>query len=232
MLSPTLWGAAACSSDCKIESTSASRKLGGYCRGSSRSSESTYPVILVVALARRLPEPISPVTAVPLWPELLFRKLLAPAGSFIEHFGETLSGAEVLADRFEDRDQLVDRGTNLVGVGGGDVLPDVRRARGEACRVREPSAGQHQTFGADVRAHALHQRARGHLRQVTEERHQSIVRIGRHRLRPRAERLDERAQTIVPAGQQPRPALEEIGTRVLEPAACRAGQRVAADEDE
>ena len=58
----------------------------------------------------------------------------------------------------------------------GDVAPDLGRAGREPRRVDEPASGELEPGVTDGVADDLHQRARGQLRQVTQEREQAIVR--------------------------------------------------------
>ena len=51
---------------------------------------------------------------------------------------------EVGAQFLQQRDEGVERLADLIGVGGGDVLPDLGRARGEPGRVDEAAAGERQ----------------------------------------------------------------------------------------
>ena len=90
-------------------------------------------------------------------------------------------------------------------------------------RVRGPASAR--PSGPTRVADDLHQRARGELRQMTEKREQPIVRLGADDARLGAERRDKGQQllercaaAIVDRRQEPRAPLEQIRTRVLEPA--------------
>src|SRR5205809_6694758 len=69
----------------------------------------------------------------------LFLEARAPVGRVLEHVGELVAVLQVFAQVLQNPDQRVERGADLVGVGGGNVAPDVGGARGEARRVGEPS---------------------------------------------------------------------------------------------
>ena len=103
----------------------------------------------------------------------------APAGGVGEHLGEPVAVRQIAPQILKQRDQRIERRADLVGVGGGDVPPDVRRARRQPRRVGEPAAGERQPVLPDRVADDLHQRARGQLRQMAEEREQPIVRLRR-----------------------------------------------------
>ena len=113
----------------------------------------------------------------------------------------------------------------------------------EASRVvsARPRPASASPSCADRVADHLHQRARGQLRQMAEERQQPIVLVDvddpRHARRAPATNADSfstRAAPVAVAGrrQQPRPAAEEIRPRVLEAALRGAAERMAADERE
>ena len=112
---------------------------------------------------------------------------------------------------------------------GLDASRVVSARPGPARSMRSPTA----------RPTVSHQRARGQLRQVTQVREQLVVLLGAHDLRHGAEPAHERLQACEVIGRRASPAsgvssqrtpVEQVGAREREPAARRAGQRVAADE--
>src|SRR2546426_8314537 len=87
--------------------------------------------------------------------------VVAPAIRLFEDLGEAITLAEIVPQLLEHRDQRVERRPYLVGVGRGNVSPDVGWARGEARRVGEPSSGERESVAPRRVADHLHQRARG-----------------------------------------------------------------------
>ena len=112
-------------------------------------------------------------------------QLLAPAPGCDEDLLEAVAGFQIPSHLAQQLDQRVERDADRIGVGRGDVLPDVGRTRRQAGGVHEASSRKGEPFVAHPVADDLHQRAGRELRQMTEERHQVIVRLGgghtRHR---------------------------------------------------
>src|SRR6266849_7559136 len=102
----------------------------------------------------------------------------APASGSDEDLLEPVARRQILSQVAEQLDQRIERDTDRIGVGGGDVLPDVGGTRRQARGVHEASSGQSETLVAHPVADNLHQRAGRELRQMTEKRHQAIVRLG------------------------------------------------------
>ena len=124
----------------------------------------------------------------------------------------------------EHRDQRIERRPDLVGVGRGDVAPDVGGARREPRRVGEAAAAESASPSSPDRvADHLHQRARRELREVAEKRQQTVVgidaddsRFGAERLHERRQLRDSLAVAVARRRQQPRAASKQIRPRVLE----------------
>ena len=83
----------------------------------------------------------------------------------------------------------------------------------------------------------MHEGAGGQLRQVTHGPDESIVELGRHDVRHGAEPLHELLEPRQRGGrvarrrrQDPGAAVEEVGSRLRESAARRAGHRMPTDE--
>ena len=93
---------------------------------------------------------------------------LPPAVGAAEHLDQPLASSRSARRSAAPRSGASSACPDLVGVGGGDVLPDSGRARREARGVEEPASGERQAVVADGVADDLHQRAGGQLRQMTE----------------------------------------------------------------
>src|SRR6266850_1509504 len=100
----------------------------------------------------------------------LFGEELAPARGGAEDLRQPLTEGKVSAKILQERDELVERGAELVRVGGGDVFPDLWRARRQPRAVGQPPSGKREAVLPDRVTDDRHQRARRELREMTEKR--------------------------------------------------------------
>ena len=78
----------------------------------------------------------------------LFDQPLAPAWAF-RKTDQVVAIGELVTQVGEDRDQRIERHADFVRVGGRDVLPDLRRARGQSGRNDELRAQEAVSLRAD-----------------------------------------------------------------------------------
>ena len=147
------------------------------------------------------------------------------SGSPAQDVTEPVARGQVVPQFLKQGDERLERLAQFVGVGGGDVFPDLGRARGEPGGIDEAAAGEAEAVLAHRLADHLHQGAGGELRQMAEKREQSIVsgdadgaRQGAERAGERGQLLERVAAAVVDRREQPGPVLEEIGTGVFKPA--------------
>src|ERR1700730_16981482 len=66
-------------------------------------------------------------------------QLFAPAPACDEDILEPVAGRQILSQVAQQLDQRIERGADRIGVGGGDILPDVGGTRRQARGVDEAS---------------------------------------------------------------------------------------------
>ena len=93
----------------------------------------------------------------------------APPRRFSKDVGERVAVRKIAPEILQDGDQRIERRADLVGVGRGDVFPDVGRAGREPRRIGESFAGECQAVRTDGVAHDTHQRTGRQLREMTEK---------------------------------------------------------------
>src|SRR2546426_5253176 len=109
---------------------------------------------------------------------------------------EPIALRQVAAQILKHRDQRVERRSQLVGVGGGDVAPDLGRARRQSRRVREPTARKREPALAHGVADHVHQRTRRQLGKMAEKRQHAVVSDRIEDVRLRAEGARKRRQLV------------------------------------
>src|SRR5215468_4012513 len=81
---------------------------------------------------------------------------LAPARGIREDVDELLAPRKIAPQILQNGDQRVERRADFIGIGRGDVFPDVGRTGRESGRIREPFSREGQPVLADRLANDVH----------------------------------------------------------------------------